>query len=480
MQDGDDETGPLRPFPDGAPAERRGAPRRPARSAGGSRRRRTPPGTDAGHGDAQGHGHGHGHGPTPASSQQVRKLLTALLLPFALAAIAGSIVLYPWGTESPTSRVNQGTPVNGTVTEASVGSCLQPGQVRVGETQPNEQRCVRLDIELTDGPASGRSVHQVLPREPSTPRFAAGDDVVLSYAGANPNNAQSYRVVDFQRGMPLALLAGLFALAVVLLGRWQGMAALTALGLSFLVLAFFVLPAILAGQSPLLVAIVAAGLIMFVALYLTHGFSARTSTAVLGTMVSLCLIGVLATAFAAFSTLTGLDEGTTNLIGALGYGIDARGLLLAGVVIGALGVLDDVTVTQASAVWELRRANPRLSWRQLYAAGLRIGRDHVGSAVNTLFMAYAGAALPVLLYSSISGVGLGNILGSQDIAQEVVRTLAGSIGLVASVPVTTVLAALVASREPVPRRRANVTRSGTPSADRPGKRSASQSRRPPR
>jgi uncharacterized membrane protein len=120
------------------------------------------------------------------------------------------------------------------------------------------------------------------------------------------------------------------------------------------------------------------------------------------------------------------------------------------VVIGALGVLDDVTVTQTSAVWELRKANPSLGWRELYGAGLRIGRDHVGSAVNTLVMAYAGAALPVLLYTSISGVGLGAILSSEELAQEIVRTLAGSVGIVAAVPVTTILAALIASREPAP------------------------------
>jgi uncharacterized membrane protein len=120
------------------------------------------------------------------------------------------------------------------------------------------------------------------------------------------------------------------------------------------------------------------------------------------------------------------------------------------VVIGALGVLDDVTVTQTSAVWELRKANPSLGWRELYGAGMRIGRDHVGSAVNTLVMAYAGAALPVLLYTSISGVGLGAILSSEELAQEIVRTLAGSVGIVAAVPVTTILAAVIASREPAP------------------------------
>jgi uncharacterized membrane protein len=376
-------------------------------------------------------------------------LLIWLLAPIAMATVAGVLVLYPWGKPAATSAVPQGTPVHGTITTAASGPCLNPGQVQVGDqSQAGDKSCLTVEVRMTDGGASGQSLRLTLPIEPSTPRFSANDDVVLSYNGGDLHDPSSYQIVDFQRGFPLVLLAGLFAIAVIVLGRWQGVAALVALGLSFAVLALFVLPAILAGENPLLVAIAGAGVIMFVALYLTHGLSARTSVAVLGTLVSLALIGVLSAIFSAAASLTGLDDGTSALIGSLGHGIDARGLLLAGVVIGALGVLDDVTVTQTSAVWELRRANPALGRRELYGAGLRIGRDHVGSAVNTLVMAYAGAALPVLLYSSLSGVGLGSILGSQDIAQEIVRTLAGSVGIVAAVPVTTILAALIAAREP--------------------------------
>jgi uncharacterized membrane protein len=286
-----------------------------------------------------------------------------------------------------------------------------------------------------------------VPVEPSTPRFAVGDAVVLSWSGGDPDDPGTYQVVDFQRGGSLWWLVGLFAFAVLALGRWRGLAALAALALSFVVLLMFVLPAILAGHDPLWVALIGACLIMFAVLYLTHGLSARTSTAVLGTLASLLLIGGLATAFTAVARLTGLDETTSALIGALGTGVDARGLLLAGVVIGALGVLDDVTVTQTSAVWELRRANPALGARGLYAAAMRIGRDHVSSAVNTLVLAYAGASLPLLLIFSVSGRGLGDVLTSEEVATEIVRTLVGSIGLVASVPITTLVAAVVASNE---------------------------------
>jgi uncharacterized membrane protein len=359
------------------------------------------------------------------------------------------IVLYPWGKASPTSVVPQGTPVAASISATNTGPCLAQGQVQVGDqADPDAKPCLTVELTMTDGPGSGKPLRLTVPLEPSTPRFAAGDAVVLAYNGGDAGDPASFQLVDFQRGTPLLVLAALFAVAVLVLGRWQGLAALVALGLSFLVIALFILPAILAGENPLLVAIAGAGAIMFIALYLTHGLSARTSAAVLGTLVSLALIGVLSAIFSAAASLTGLDDSTSTLIGSLGHGIDARGLLLAGVVIGALGVLDDVTVTQTSAVWELRRANPELTWQELYRSGLRIGRDHVGSAVNTLVMAYAGAALPVLLYSSISGVGLGSLLGSEEIAQEIIRTLAGSVGIVAAVPVTTILAALIASREP--------------------------------
>ncbi|MEV7552114.1 YibE/F family protein [Amycolatopsis sp. NPDC089917] len=465
----DDDTGPIRRVTD-TPSDRSpGTSRSPRRTPPpeGTRRPRPPAqrprSTEQGKRRAaepepeqkpapkpvgHGHGHSHGHGPAAPASHRVRLLLMWLLIPLAVATVAGMVFLYPWGKDPVKSVFPQGTPVSATVTTTITGPCLAEGQVQVGEPPPDAKPCLTSEVTMTDGPGAGKPLKLTLPIEPSTPRFAAGDKVVLSYNGGDAANPASFQIVDFQRGMPLLLLAGLFAVAVIVLGRWQGLAALIALGLSFLVLALFVLPSILAGESPLLVAIAGAGAIMFVALYLTHGLSARTSVAVLGTLVSLILIGVLSAIFSAAASLTGLDDSTSQLIGSLGHGIDARGLLLAGVVIGALGVLDDVTVTQTSAVWELRRANPSLGWRELYGAGLRIGRDHVGSAVNTLVMAYAGAALPVLLYTSLSGVGLGSILGAEDIAQEIVRTLAGSVGIVAAVPVTTVLAALIASREP--------------------------------
>ena len=305
--------------------------------------------------------------------------------------------------------------------------------------------CVALTVRMSDGPRPGASIETPVSLVRGRAPYEVGDDVVLIVSG-DPADPESFQVVDHQRTTPLTALALVFAAAVVALGRWRGVAALVALGVTGAVLVGFVLPAILTGRDPLAVAVVGSCAIMFVVLYLTHGLSARTSTAVLGTLVSLVLIGVLGTLFATAARLTGLDEDTASLANSLGTDIDGRGLVLAGLVIGALGALDDVTVTQTSAVWELRRADPSLRPAALFGAAMRIGRDHVAAAVNTLVLAYAGAALPLLLLFSVAQRGLADTLTSQVIATEVIRTLVGSIGLVASVPLTTALAAVVVTR----------------------------------
>jgi uncharacterized membrane protein len=407
-----------------------------------------------------GHGHGHGHTPAPPAGRRVRILLAALLIPTAVAALIGVVVLWPSGPKAAPTPAAAATPVHAQVIETRSAPCDDPqaGADGGAPTPPpnapgpgaaggDGAACVALVVHMADGPRAGRDLVQIVPIEPSTPQFAVGDAVVLSWSGGDADDPGSYQVVDFQRGGSLWWLAGLFAVAVLALSRWRGLAALAALALSFVVLLVFVLPSILAGHDPLWVAVVGACLIMFAVLYLTHGLSARTSTAVLGTLASLLLIGALATTFTALARLTGLDETTSSLIGALGTGVNARGLLLAGVIIGALGVLDDVTVTQTSAVWELRRANSALGARALFTAAMRIGRDHVSSAVNTLVLAYAGASLPLMLIFSVSGRGLGDVVTTEEVATEIVRTLVGSIGLVASVPITTLVAAMVASRE---------------------------------
>ncbi len=253
---------------------------------------------------------------------------------------------------------------------------------------------------------------------------------------------------DYRRGWPMIILVALFVGAVLALGRWRGIGAIAGLGFSLIVITGFTLPAILDGTYAVAVALVTASLIAFAALFLAHGFEIATAVALLSTFGSLVITAVLARIFVGVTSLTGLTDDSSVLLGGLDNSIDPRGILLAGIVIGALGVLDDVTVTQVSAVWELKRARPEMTTVELMRPALRIGRDHISSTVNTLFLAYAGAALPLLLLFTEAGQGITGVLTREVVATEIVRALVGSIGLVASVPLSTWLAAVVVSGEP--------------------------------
>jgi uncharacterized membrane protein len=381
-------------------------------------------------------GHGHGHGPAPRADRRVHVAIALLLIPAALATLVGLVLLFPYERAQPLDGAAALPRVPGTVSATAESDC-SPGE--------GDRGCAALTVRLTGGDAAGTSIVTLVSVVRGVAPFTTGDEVLLTVDG-DPADPESYQIADFQREVPLLVLALLFGAAVVALGRFRGLAALGSLVLTGVVLVGFVLPAILAGRDPLLVAVVGCTAIMFCALYLTHGFSSRTSTAVLGTYGSLVLIGVLGVGFAAAARLTGADEDTASLANALGTAVDGRGLVLAGLMIGALGALDDVTVTQSSAVWELRAADPTLRPGALFSSAMRIGRDHVASAVNTLVLAYAGAALPLLLLFSVAERGLADTLTSQVIATEIVRTLVGSIGLVAAVPLTTALAVAVSTR----------------------------------
>jgi uncharacterized membrane protein len=416
---------------------------------------------DGGHGHrpGSGGGHGHSHGPAAPVSKHLRKVIAAILIPFAVAVVVGLAVLWPGGAPSH-ERTGVGfdrQTQQATVTKVLSVSCKSvnaSGEAPTGDTstaegssaeQEAKGTCKKATIRVDTGKDKGRTFTEIVQPDQSR-QLHEGEKVVAAYEPSAPKDLQ-YSVTDVNRKFPMTLLAGVFALAVVVVGRLRGVMALVALAISFVVLTFFILPAILQGSNPLLVAVIGASAIMLIALYMCHGLSARTSVAVLGTLLSLVLIGFLGSGFIGWAALTGNTDDNTGLIHGLYPSIDMSGLLLAGVIIGSLGVLDDVTVTQTSAVWELHEANPSMGWRGLYRAGIRIGRDHIASVVNTLVLAYAGAALPLLLLFSIAQSSVGTVANSELVAEEIVRTLVGSIGLVASVPVTTLLAALVVAAD---------------------------------
>ncbi|MDX2390152.1 YibE/F family protein [Streptomyces sp. DK15] len=408
---------------------------------------------------AQGHSHSHSHGPAAPVSKHLRKVIAAVLIPFAVAVFIGMVVLWPGGAPAHERtgvgfdrQTQQGQVVAlESVDCKSVNASQVPSTGDLSTPQGREAKaaqtgdCKKATVVVGSGPDKGRAFFEIV--QPGAPRqLKQGQEVVVAHAPDAPRDLQ-YSVIDVNRKLPMALLAGIFAVAVVVVGRLRGLFALVALVISFAILTLFILPAILQGSNPLVVAIVGASAIMLIALYMCHGLTARTSVAVLGTLVSLLLIGLLGSVFIDWAFLSGNTDDNTGLIHGLYPDIDMSGLLLAGVIIGSLGVLDDVTVTQTSAVWELHQADPKMGPRALYRAAIRIGRDHIASVVNTLVLAYAGAALPLLLLFSIANSSMGSVANSELVAEEIVRTLVGSIGLVASVPVTTALAALVVSAD---------------------------------
>ena len=275
-----------------------------------------------------------------------------------------------------------------------------------------------------------------------------GDRVLLSKA-PGPDGDQ-YFIIDRVRESALLWVAVACVVMVLLTARLVGVASLLGLAASMLVLLLFVVPGILSGHNPVLISVLGAMAIMATTLFLSHGVGRKSAVALAGTAVSLVLTAVLATFAIAAARVTGVaseDAATWQVLSA--GGISASGLLLGGIIIGALGVLDDVTVAQASAVFELRRANPLLGAFELYQRAMNVGRDHIAATVNTLVLAYAGASLPLLMLLAIQGESLGIQLNREFVAIEVLRSLVGSIGIVAAVPLTTSLAALVARRTAV-------------------------------
>jgi uncharacterized membrane protein len=380
------------------------------------------------------HSHSHAAGGGWQAGARIERSLWAAVGAWALLTLVGLLVLWPTADRS-SDHVADPT-AHGSVIAVEVGACT-------GTAVEDLVECRRLTIQLTTGANRGEQTvleQGITGSDLRQPEI--GDTLVLTETTL-ADGSTVYNFADYERASSMWLLVLLFVVAVVALGRWRGVGALAGLALSIAVLVVFVLPALLEGSNPVMVAIVGASVIAFASLYLAHGFGAATNVALLSTLAALTLTGVLAWIFVELTTLTGLSDENSLFLDALGVNVDPRGLLLAGVVIGALGVLDDVTVTQVSAVGELHRANPDLGYRELYRSAVVIGRDHISSTVNTLFLAYVGAALPLMLLFTEVREAIATTAMREQVAVEIVRTLVGSIGLVAAVPISTGLAAMV-------------------------------------
>ncbi|MFT4864621.1 MAG: putative membrane protein [Ilumatobacter sp.] len=374
---------------------------------------------------------GHDHGVTRldiAVDDRVRRRMWAAVAVCAVGVIIGMIVLWPGSSDSGSDPLGlDGDPITARVTSQAVEPCSYDPLLGCRQ------------IELIPGSGAFEGERLSFEQSLNSP-IRAGNSIRVDIV-IQDNGSPLIFFYDFERSTPLLLLLLVFVTAIVVLGRWRGVGALAGLAASLVVIIAFILPALLEGSNAVAVALVASGLIAFIALFLAHGFNLATAAALLASIASLALTAVLAWLFVVTSKLTGLADETVGYLSALGSDVNPQGLLLAGVVIGSLGVLDDVTVTQVSAVWELKHAKPDADFTELYSRAVRIGRDHISSTVNTLFLAYAGASLPLMLLFREAGQSLSSVATREIVAVEVVRALVGSIGLVASVPISTALAA---------------------------------------
>ncbi|MEW6402111.1 MAG: YibE/F family protein [Chloroflexota bacterium] len=276
--------------------------------------------------------------------------------------------------------------------------------------------------------------------------LSPGDEIMVAIS-VTPDNIVNAYFVDFVRTTPILWLTALFAAAILAISAWKGLRALLSMAFSLFVIIGYIIPHILAGEDPLQVSIIGSIILLAVTLYLTYGWTLKTHAAVVSMILVLLITGALSLVFVLLTRLNGTgDENVMFLMQLMETPINLRGLLLGGMIIGALGVLDDLVTTQASAVFELHHANPNFGFRGLYRAAMRIGQDHVAATVNTLVLAYAGASLPMMLMFSLARGDYGYLVNFSFIAEEVVRTLVGSLGLIAAVPLTTAIAIVFALR----------------------------------
>ncbi len=363
---------------------------------------------------------------------RIERLLKITVIVCAVLTVIGLVWLWPSGDRESTDPAMLAADPVGALVQSTVA---QPCSYAAADT------CVVVTISITDGRTAGE-VYTVEQSTGGARPLAAGDKILV-LADTAADGSTNYSFYEYQRSTPMLWLLALFVVTIIAFGRWRGVGALAGLAASLLVLVVFLLPSLLDGNNAVLVALVGTSVIAFIALYLAHGFNTATTIALVSTFGALAVTGLLSWIFIHLSTFTGYTDEGTQFLDALNVPIDPRGILLAGIVVGSLGVLDDVTVTQVSAVWELHHVQPDLSMKELYRRALRIGRDHISSTVNTLFLAYAGASLPLMLLFTEVGQGFSSIVTREIVAVEIVRSLVGSIGLVSAVPISTWLAARV-------------------------------------
>lgn len=362
----------------------------------------------------------------------------------AIGAVAfgvwlGLLLARPSTPEQPSNELGASQ-----LAAAEVVRLIEEGSVDLGgRLQPYQV----VEVNIMDGPLQGQSFTIEYGRYSQVPeeiRLGVGDQLLVSIS-QGPEGTQTVFFSDFIRNQPLVILAGTFVVFILIVSRWKGLRSLLGMGISFAVILYYILPQIMAGRDPVWVSILGSTLLLGSTIYLVYGWRLKSHASVLSIVASLVVTGVLASTFVVSTRLTGFGmEEMAFLVQFMGQTLDVRGLLLGGIIIGALGVLDDLVVSQVSAVFELYNTDPSQSWRQLYSRAMVIGQDHVAATVNTLVLAYVGVALPMLMLFTFQDEPFTHVINRSFVVEEVVRTLVGSLGLMAGVPISTAIACSLA------------------------------------
>src|SRR5215212_2655601 len=406
--------------------------------------------------------------------QRALRILIVVLIPLAIWTLVGLIVFWPGDMSRHVNSDIAGYSVPGVsyptarVTEVRQISCEGLSGSTPGVTNA---RCADLTSELLEGDDKGRTVTVPVTAAIYSSGIKAGQVIKLVRIPPSADQPAQYQFSDFERRIPLLVLGLFFAIVVVAVARWRGFAALIGLGFAGFILIAFMFPALIAGTNPIMVALVGSSAIMFVALYAAHGFSARTTTALVGTLFGLILIALLGYFATKWAHVTGVAAEDDYVLAAAAPDLRLTSVVICGIIVAGLGVLNDVTITQASAVWEL--ADQGASRKHLFSRAMRIGRDHIASTVYTIAFATAGTSLGVFLLIKINNRPLLDVLMTERFAAEVLGILVASIGLVLAVPLTTAVGVAVVSaggtgrrpvRQPATTPTAEVTSTPRPAA----------------
>lgn len=392
-----------------------------------------------------------------AKTALTQQLLAAGLVIAGIATLLALMMQWPPSDPLPVSEnYRQNTALTGDLAQGTVafvqpGPCNSPSLGTVFDSAPTinqyaEKRCSHAIIDLTSGSDSGkRTILEVHPEIPGNPNLQVGDRIELS-RHTGPTGEPMYAFQDFQRATALWLWLGAAVLLIVLVGAGRGARALVGLVLTLAAIVVFLIPGLAHGGSPVGLAVTTGAAVLFLVLFLVHGVSWKTASAMGGTLTALGIAALLSSLAVSSTGIRGLgDENNLNILVYM-PGISITGLMLAGMIVGSLGVLNDVTIAQASTVTELHELNPDAKPWTLVRSAMRVGRDHIASMVYTLVLSYTGVAIPTLLLLSASGRPLMQILTSDVMATEILRSLTGAAALVLAVPITTVIAAWTVPR----------------------------------